>query len=70
MDRAAVRAKVWTVDLLRALDGQLDLALPYSLPGSSPPPQPSTPPLQGKAIFIINASLTLNPKHQSLNVSI
>ncbi|KAK9916244.1 hypothetical protein WJX75_000426 [Coccomyxa subellipsoidea] len=45
-DRAAVRAKLWTADLLRALDGQLDLALPYSPPGSSPPPQPSTPPMQ------------------------
>lgn len=49
-DRAAVRAKLWTGDLLRALDGELDSALPYSSPGSSPPPQPATPPLPGTLI--------------------
>ncbi|BDA40350.1 probable mediator of RNA polymerase II transcription subunit 12 at N-terminal half [Coccomyxa sp. Obi] len=44
-DRLAVRARLWTGDLLRALDEVLDQALPHSSPGSSPPPQPATPPL-------------------------
>ncbi|CAL8467360.1 g6897 [Coccomyxa elongata] len=44
-DRFAVRSRLWTGDLLRALDEVLDQALPYTSPGSSPPPQPATPPL-------------------------
>lgn len=56
-NKAAIRSRLWTGDLLKALDELLSKALPANpLDGSGPSFQPLTPPLhvEGDHLFMTN----------------